>query len=141
LGGVVSPGIEPGASSPQYCGDYTIHCLPLIKNPTWQLRSWAWWSRQESNLDLELRKLLYYPLYDETGAAKIGKPGYWAVPQIQKIVLIAKCWLVSRKVAKIRRRKGGLLCAFAPYAPLREIKMQRSTLSSPTRRLLLHFCK
>lgn len=24
------------------------------------------WSRQESNLDLELRKLLYYPLYYET---------------------------------------------------------------------------
>ncbi len=24
------------------------------------------WSRQESNLDLELRKLLYYPLYDGT---------------------------------------------------------------------------
>ena len=23
------------------------------------------WPRQESNLDLELRKLLYYPLYDE----------------------------------------------------------------------------
>ncbi len=25
------------------------------------------WPRQESNLDLELRKLLYYPLYDEAG--------------------------------------------------------------------------
>ena len=24
-----------------------------------------WWPRQESNLDLELRKLLYYPLYYE----------------------------------------------------------------------------
>ena len=24
-----------------------------------------WWPRQESNLDLELRKLLYYPLYNE----------------------------------------------------------------------------
>ena len=27
----------------------------------------AMWPRQESNLDLELRKLLYYPLYDEAG--------------------------------------------------------------------------
>ncbi len=26
------------------------------------------WPRQESNLDLELRKLLYYPLYDEANA-------------------------------------------------------------------------
>src|SRR5664279_618335 len=26
---------------------------------------WGKWPRQESNLDLELRKLLYYPLYDE----------------------------------------------------------------------------
>lgn len=25
------------------------------------------WPRQESNLDLELRKLLYYPLYYEAG--------------------------------------------------------------------------
>ncbi len=28
------------------------------------------WPRQESNLDLELRKLLYYPLYYEAGIAK-----------------------------------------------------------------------
>lgn len=26
-----------------------------------------WWLRQESNLDLELRKLSYYPLYYEAG--------------------------------------------------------------------------
>src|SRR5665213_3827319 len=32
--------------------------------PSLKLR-WAKWPRQESNLDLELRKLLYYPLYDE----------------------------------------------------------------------------
>ena len=30
-----------------------------------------WWPRQESNLDLELRKLLYYPLYYEAGGAKV----------------------------------------------------------------------
>ena len=30
----------------------------------WELKVW---SRQESNLDLELRKLLYYPLYYEAG--------------------------------------------------------------------------
>ncbi len=29
------------------------------------------WSRQESNLDLELRKLLYYPLYYETRLLKL----------------------------------------------------------------------
>ena len=29
-----------------------------------------WWPRQESNLDLELRKLLYYPLYYEAGLQK-----------------------------------------------------------------------
>ncbi len=30
-----------------------------------KLMSPIWWPRQESNLDLELRKLLYYPLYYE----------------------------------------------------------------------------
>jgi hypothetical protein len=40
-------------------------------NDTVRQGTWIWsfgiflWSRQESNLDLELRKLLYYPLYDE----------------------------------------------------------------------------
>ncbi len=29
----------------------------------------GWWPRQESNLDLELRKLLYYPLYYEANIA------------------------------------------------------------------------
>ena len=29
------------------------------------------WPRQESNLDLELRKLLYYPLYYETIILKL----------------------------------------------------------------------
>ena len=33
----------------------------------WELKVW---SRQESNLDLELRKLLYYPLYYETNPVK-----------------------------------------------------------------------
>ncbi len=30
------------------------------------------WLRQESNLNLELRKLLYYPLYYEAGSANIA---------------------------------------------------------------------
>lgn len=29
-----------------------------------------WWPRRESNLDLELRKLLYYPLYYKAGWQK-----------------------------------------------------------------------
>ena len=29
------------------------------------------WLRQESNLDLELRKLLYYPLYYEAGVSQL----------------------------------------------------------------------
>ena len=31
-----------------------------------------WWLRQESNLDLELRKLLYYPLYYEASGERKG---------------------------------------------------------------------
>lgn len=34
--------------------------------------AFRWWPHQESNLDLELRKLLYYPLYYEAGGAKMG---------------------------------------------------------------------
>lgn len=37
-----------------------------MKKPNPDLSDWAFlWPRQESNLDLELRKLLYYPLYYE----------------------------------------------------------------------------
>ncbi len=64
---VASPRIEPGsgASSPQYCGDYTIHCFTEQKKCFEEIIFKALWPRQESNLDLELRKLLYYPLYYE----------------------------------------------------------------------------
>ena len=40
------------------------------------------WPRQESNLDLELRKLLYYPLYYE---AKIG----WKMLRTVKAVQVS----------------------------------------------------
>src|SRR3954468_12873376 len=41
--------------------------------PAPRSRSQSMWPRQESNLDLELRKLLYYPLYYEAGRdAKVG---------------------------------------------------------------------
>lgn len=32
-----------------------------------------WWPHQESNLDLELRKLLYYPLYYEADTIWLAK--------------------------------------------------------------------
>lgn len=40
------------------------------------LSSVFWWPRQESNLNLELRKLLYYPLYYEAGiTGRQGRKG------------------------------------------------------------------
>ena len=41
------------------------------------------WPRQESNLDLELRKLLYYPLYYE--AVVLGVQRYHIFEQFLKI--------------------------------------------------------
>ncbi len=51
--------------------------LQILRNASGET---IWWPRQESNLGLELRKLLYYPLYDEAiyypGAAKIAERVY-----------------------------------------------------------------
>ena len=43
-----------------------------------------WWPRQESNLDLELRKLLYYPLYYEAGWQN-SCHGKWLMPKLYNI--------------------------------------------------------
>ncbi len=41
------------------------------------------WPRQESNLDLELRKLLYYPLYYEANMSNYLLPCNWSfVPTV-----------------------------------------------------------
>ena len=66
-------GGEPGsgASSPQYCGDYTIYCTQKKGDYPLFLISYLLWPRQESNLDLELRKLLYYPLYYEANISML----------------------------------------------------------------------
>ncbi len=46
-----------------------IHSALKLKSPCKHCVSkgfkFDWWPCQESNLDLELRKLLYYPLYDK----------------------------------------------------------------------------
>ncbi len=42
------------------------------------------WPRQESNLDLELRKLLYYPLYYEAGWQN-SCHGKWLMPKLYNI--------------------------------------------------------
>ncbi len=63
------------------------------------------WPRQESNLNLELRKLLYYPLYYEADAANILNEILVINRQLSTVhLLYNKCGFASVNPALVTMR-------------------------------------
>ena len=63
---------QPGRAIRQYPDLKNKKALKYLHNK-FISAFFRWWPHQESNLDLELRKLLYYPLYYEAGTNWFAK--------------------------------------------------------------------